>query len=602
MNRKNLTAAVLAGLAGAAGIAGTAQAVNLNPDGLGQVLIYPYYTVNDNNTTLLSVVNTSSDAKAVKVRFKEGFNSREVLDFNMYMSAYDVWAAAIENHDGTPTLVVPDSTCTVPYLYEVNQVDGAGNQPFLPYDYDNDDGGNQPYRLDGGPTGIARAAEGYLEMIEMGTMTGQSADDVTHVIDSDGTQHPKDCQALVDAWTFNPDGYWVDHVKTDVNDPDYVAHPEEIDIGRNSGGLFGGGAIININRGTMFTYDAKAIQGFDKAEDGVHLHKRPGGPVPSLNDGDQNDATVFFGSPRDESVTLHYSHSRSIDALSAVLMRENIMNEFNIEAGINAASEWVVTFPTKSWYVDNYIVPPSGTHWEPTTDPAYTIQCHGWQPGDDYPYYSGSGTKPTSWEACKWVEVDDPSVPIPPFTSVFDGSACEPFDITIWDREESAGSSSNNSDIPIVSPPPPANSPHPDQPDICYEVNVLRFINGDNDRSVFGTPTIEGDSLLKTVDTRSVSYDSGNGSKPVLNGWAMMNLATTDDALLCESYNCQSDQANKGPDWVGLQGLPVVGFWAEQIQNGYLPNNPGVLANYGGLFDHKGNVRRSGVHVRNRRD
>ena len=41
MNRKNLTAAVLAGLAGVAGIASTAQAVNLNPDGLGEVLIYP---------------------------------------------------------------------------------------------------------------------------------------------------------------------------------------------------------------------------------------------------------------------------------------------------------------------------------------------------------------------------------------------------------------------------------------------------------------------------------------------------------------------------------------------------------------------------------
>ena len=37
MNRKNLTAAVLAGLAGAAGIVGSAQAVNINPDGIGQV-------------------------------------------------------------------------------------------------------------------------------------------------------------------------------------------------------------------------------------------------------------------------------------------------------------------------------------------------------------------------------------------------------------------------------------------------------------------------------------------------------------------------------------------------------------------------------------
>ena len=34
-------------------------------------------------------------AKAVKVRFLEGKNSREVLDFNLYLSAKDVWTAAI---------------------------------------------------------------------------------------------------------------------------------------------------------------------------------------------------------------------------------------------------------------------------------------------------------------------------------------------------------------------------------------------------------------------------------------------------------------------------------------------------------------------------
>ena len=116
MNRKNLTAAVLAGLAGVAGIAGTAQAVNMNPDGLGQVLIYPYYTSNDGNQTLLSVVNTTAEAKAVKVRFLEGFNSREVLDFNLYMSREDVWVAAIADDEGTPTLYIPDTSCTVPYL------------------------------------------------------------------------------------------------------------------------------------------------------------------------------------------------------------------------------------------------------------------------------------------------------------------------------------------------------------------------------------------------------------------------------------------------------------------------------------------------------
>ena len=41
MKRNSLTTAVVAGIAGVAGFAGLANAVDLNPDGLGQVLIYP---------------------------------------------------------------------------------------------------------------------------------------------------------------------------------------------------------------------------------------------------------------------------------------------------------------------------------------------------------------------------------------------------------------------------------------------------------------------------------------------------------------------------------------------------------------------------------
>ena len=60
--RKSLYAA-LAGVS-ALGVTGAAQAVNVNPDGLGQVLIYPYYTTRADAggnayTSLLSVVNTT---------------------------------------------------------------------------------------------------------------------------------------------------------------------------------------------------------------------------------------------------------------------------------------------------------------------------------------------------------------------------------------------------------------------------------------------------------------------------------------------------------------------------------------------------------------
>jgi hypothetical protein len=578
MNRKNLTAAVLAGLAGAAGIAGTAQAVNLNPDGLGQVLIYPYYTSNDGNATILSVVNTTDSAKAVKVRFKEGFNSREVLDFNMYMSAYDVWVAAIADDEGTPTLFIPDSTCTVPYLY-LNAADDskepgdegyAGAQEFLPYAYT---GSNE----DGGPTSIQRAAEGYFEMIEMGTLTNDSetakklgsASAATHVIDDDGVQAPQDCGQLVDAWTRNPDGYWIDD--------------EDIDIDRNSGGLFGGAAVINVANGTMFSYDARAIQGYDKQPEGNHFE--PGDSHPSLDDGSENDATVFFGVPNDTAVTLNYI--RSVDAVSAVFMHEFTMNEYNIQPGLHAASEWVMTFPTKNWYVDEGTLDTGATEWIPDTDDE--VGCNGWDPGEDYPYYDGGSVLPTGWEQCNWLEVDVPDAPVPPFTSVFDGDACEPFLISIWDREENAGEGDNPSSPPIVSPPPPGGGTPGPKSTICYEVNVLRFgnaANADPFPVIFGTPTIEGSSLLKTVDTGSIEYDGGAASKPRQNGWAKINWYTSNDAIL-------EDDNDYKEDYNGLVGLPVTGFWAEQFENGFLGTpEASVLSNYGGLFSHKGNVRR----------
>ncbi|HKE47551.1 MAG TPA: hypothetical protein VKB52_05770, partial [Rhodanobacteraceae bacterium] len=42
------------------------SAVTLNPRGIGQVLIYPYYTVNRGQDTLVSLVNTASIAKLVR--------------------------------------------------------------------------------------------------------------------------------------------------------------------------------------------------------------------------------------------------------------------------------------------------------------------------------------------------------------------------------------------------------------------------------------------------------------------------------------------------------------------------------------------------------
>ena len=601
MNRKNLTAAVLAGLAGAAGLAGTAQAVNLNPDGLGQVLIYPYYTTNGGNQTVLSVVNTTDQAKAVKVRFLEGFNSREVLDFNLYMSAEDVWTAAVFDGgdffpdvpevDGVPHLVTYDNSCTVPYLYE------SGPQAFLSIAYI--DNGIPEFNFeDGGPTTIARASEGHFEMIEMGTMVGESAIDATHqltpaVKDKDGnetrppTWEPKDCAQLVENWTrtenFGPLGMWTCDVRHDT------CAKNRIDIERNSGGLFGGASIVNSDNGTMFSYNAAAIQGFDKTDG--HLHREPGSIQPNLNDGDQDTAYVFFGVPQNKVAEIGYV--RPVGAVSAVFMHEHIMNEYTVEDDLAASTEWVITFPTKSFYADPFYLTQNqeGVYWFPTPE---TPLCNNWEFGDDNPVgaYNPGGPKeginpnddpPVGWDFCFFQSTLYLGEALPPFTEEFFGSACEDVTLTTWDREERTFTETTTPGTkpPVVSPSLPCLSdcdPVETPFQLCYETNVLRF-GGEDAAPIFHTPNFfEGPStgdayygLLLTV-TDPAEFPNGWGRIDFYNG----NLADFDDEHVDEA---------------GLVGLPVTGFAAMEFENEFLGDGS-VKAFYGGLFNHKANVRR----------
>src|ERR1700693_2241386 len=120
--RKSLYAA-LAGV-GALGATGAAQAVNVNPDGLGQVLIYPYYTTQGTNApynSLLSVVNSTNSGKVVKVRFLEGKNSKRVLHFILWVSPRDVWTAAISPIGAGAGIVTCALSCTTPPIPTAGQ-------------------------------------------------------------------------------------------------------------------------------------------------------------------------------------------------------------------------------------------------------------------------------------------------------------------------------------------------------------------------------------------------------------------------------------------------------------------------------------------------
>ena len=323
-------------VAGASALAaGSAQAVALNADGLGNVLLYPYYTVREPSAgnaynSLLSVVNSTSSAKAVKVRFLEGKNSREVLDFNLYLSAKDVWVAAVIPTAEGAAIVTPDYSCTD----GVVSMDDANPTHFVNYAYTGayDDPANDD---------LDRTREGYVEIIEMGTMWGYAAGLVTHKA---GTPRvPANCD-------------YVRLLAAQGNLEYYITSL--------SGGLFGTMTLINVGTGMDFGYDATALANFYDGE----LYEAPGSIEPTLNRADPISLVVDHGIGGGGGYAYITSWNavgnKPVDAVSAVLMHDHIYNEFVLDKGTSSGTDWVVTMPTKG-VPDAYYLSKFGTMGSP---------------------------------------------------------------------------------------------------------------------------------------------------------------------------------------------------------------------------------------------
>jgi hypothetical protein len=445
MKRTSLTTAVIAGLAGVAGIANMAGAVNLSTDGTGSVLIYPYYTVNGNNATLLSVVNTTAEGKAIKVRFLEAYNSREVLDFNLYMSPFDVWTAEVDKVGAGAGVSTADNSCTVPV------VGSSTPTPFVNYAYA---GSNS----DTGPSDLSRTTEGYVELIEMGTVNnnvavwkgGGALDAITH---SGGV--PASCATVQAAWGYaSGSKFW-------------ATNNAQIDIGAPDGGLFGSGTIVNVGQGTIEAYNAEALAGF-YAVNAAGAHTAPGSILPNLGTGGNSVAYTFNTTGTGNVSLATTSFTSSIDAVSAVFMTDNVYNEYAVDPAYGQSTEWVVTFPTKRFYVD----------YPSLISKTKTVLAY--KPFD---LIFGSG-----------------------YGIGYAGTSCSPIDVAVYDREEGAPTSS-----PGFSPPPPGPAGFA----LCWEANVVSFDpSAGGNAPILASNLQEGFALPTGFTTGWVNFDFTNGVLP----------------------------------------------------------------------------------------
>ena len=524
MKKNSLTTALLAGLAGVAGLATTAHAVNLNPDGLGQALIYPYYGVNSGNQTILTVVNTANDVKAVKVRFLESRNSREVIDFNLYLSPFDVWTGSVFALDanGAANLVTLDNSCTVPAIKGNTSLPAVGGNRYVPFRNTQYSGAFN----DGGGGSLARTREGHVEIIEMGVLlpgtgAGQLAEEATHA----GHGIPTNCPRLVAAWGTG--GAWTGTgAAANTNAP--------------TGGLFGSGAAVDVANGTMLAYNADAIDGFfftgNPADD---IHFPPGSVLPTLNNARTGSVAppvtsfAFRGGSTSTIVVSSWNRTTpnnlaGVDAVSAVLTHDAIYNEYTTDPTLGAVTEWVVTFPTKRFYVDHT------AFGGPSTLPTLGGIRVAIAP------FSGLGFTQTSGGA------------------LVGSFACEDVALSIYDREE------QTTTTPIDFSPQPTAGVN----QLCEETNTITFDQTGSESAILGTPS----SRYLNIDT------------PFVDGWMRMGFVTSSDTGNDPGFIASRAALSSDGDSYG--GLPVTGFEAVNVINRNA--TPGNLANYSGFFKHRG--------------
>jgi len=513
----------------------SAQAVYLNPHGLGQVLVFPYYTANSGNGTLIAIANTTAAGKAVKLRFHEGYDGRGVLDFNVYLAPHARWSGEVVNRDGNAdsqaSIITYDTNCTVPAFQA-----GANGQRYLDFSdasYAGENTAQGPTgNSDGGPTTPDRTREGHFDVIEMGEVTNASHGTLTAILPNGDA--PANCAQLVGAWADG--GYWTQNPGTDLSPP--------------TGGLDGAESIIDVAQGLMYSAIPAAIDDFSSAAQ----HSAPGDAAPDLNTASASAGGVVGALVPIGGRLIELDYANPVDAISALFMTDTLYNEFDIDSALAARTDWVVTAPTKRFYVDpNYVGDTGAPPFDHAFASGYTV-----------------GTVTTT----------DGTI-IRQFASAFP-YACVKFDARMHARDGTEYQMVRNGPDGLVASA--AMQP-------CLETSVLPFELQSSSASPFPVPLSALGSALTnasdpTGDTGRVLDDLAD--IPFTSGTLSLDLAHDGSTYVIGTPNQIQQRLTPATNGDVLVGLPVIGFVAFDYVNGAIEQ--GVLANYSGQYPHRASV------------
>ncbi len=578
--KKKIALGVAAGFMGLAGIISSAQAVHVNPDGTGQVLLFPYYNAQQGYVTNINLINSTDETKAVRIRFREGKESRDVLDFNLYMSPEDVWTGSVrmDNSGGSAigSVTTSDHTCALPELASCKNGKCSVTTPFNGYEhYDNVEAGD--------------TLEGYIEVIEMGVVTDPTVQ--YGVLHHRG--EPNNCGVVADAWYRNTFKTGTGGNATGLSAP--------------TGGLMGSSAILNVAEGAAFAVDPVAIDNYTTE---AH-HTRPDNTelfdLPSLASGTvktsevmvkKDDGTVDLvvtdWEPYPEGDYCLNDDDPKTPAcgdnpfpMAHALLASNIMNEYFLDPtdGYDGHTDWVVTFPMKKLGVfdredviqltkvdlrndDERI---TGEKACVDGDEYYLIKGEEYK-GDSVSYHMGNELYKID---TKDEEKDKDENRLDSDCKLY-GDVQAFFGEAIFDREEGRVKDENF-------------SPYSSYPRILErEVNVLSFISTDPSYDDSRT-VLSSDHTLPEgkahADLNGLDADDFVVTDAFVNGWARMtfpawyNLSPFIDGQP-RAHGDSPDNYDSGS--FIYRGVPVTGF---AVLEGNVSQNPN--ARFGDALPHK---------------
>lgn len=350
--KKNVLALSIATMIGGLGFSGAAMAgpatFNVNESGAGIIQIVPYFTAQDGNATVLHVVNTdATNAKAVKIRFRGASNSDDLLDFQVFLSPGDAWTGlANASADGRLQLVTNDSSCTLPASVRTDGVTLA------PLD-------RLTNRLwDTAEKKHAQTREGYIEILEMATIPAHTKTTGLNELETlyTAVKHVKKDGKMVAPCTAAAftalDG---------VKDGKTLNATGPVALGAPTGTLAASWYIMNVAKSTTFSGSATALELAAGTAAPVYAPQKAqiastlatADPLIASQIIDKQDFDVpDLSTPLLSTGTFTVADASTQAAnLSVALNRATVGNQFYQDAGLNAATDWVFSMPTRRYLV-----------------------------------------------------------------------------------------------------------------------------------------------------------------------------------------------------------------------------------------------------------